>query len=123
MNKELLEQFKNDLEIRKLETERELEEFAEKSEENKGHWETKFPNSEENTEVEDEADEVEEYENLLPVERALETKLKDVDLALEKMEKGTYGKCENCDQEIPLDRLKIFPEARICNECNKKNAS
>jgi DnaK suppressor protein len=118
MNKELLEQFKNDLEIRKLETEKELEEFAEKSEENKGHWETKFPNSEENTEVEDEADEVEEYENLLPVEYVLEEKLKNINLALQKIENGTYGICEDCRKEISEERLRILPEARTCNDCS-----
>jgi len=121
MDKNTLEQLKNHLESRKKELEKELEGFAQKDANNE--WQTRYPNTPDEENLEEEADEVEEYENLLPVERALETKLKDVDLALEKMEKGTYGRCENCDKEIPSERLKIFPEARVCNECNKKTAS
>jgi DnaK suppressor protein len=114
-----LEQLKSRLELRKKELEKELESFAQKSDDN---WQTRYPNVP-GEGLEEEADEVEEYENLLPIERALETKLKDIDLALEKIQKGTYGKCENCGQDIPIDRLEIFPEARICSECNKKTAS
>ncbi len=119
MEKNILDKLKNQLELSKKETEKELERFAQKSTDN--DWQTRYPNNP-GEGLEEEADEVEEYENLLPVEYALETKLKDIGLALEKMEKGTYGMCENCDKEILLDRLKIFPEARTCNECNKKIA-
>ncbi len=114
-----LEQLKSRLELRKKELEKELAGFAQKNTDD--DWQTRYPHVP-GEGLEEEADEVEEYENLLPVERALEVKLKDIDSALEKIKKGTYGKCENCGQEIPLDRLKIFPEARTCDECNKKTA-
>jgi len=120
IDEKTLEQLKSHLELRKKELEKELAGFAQKNADD--DWQTRYPNTSGEENLEEEADEVEEYENLLPVERALETKLKDIDSALEKIKKGIYGKCENCDQEIPLDRLKIFPEARICNECNKKTA-
>jgi DnaK suppressor protein len=114
MEKNLIEQFKKQLLLKKEELEKELESFAEKD--SNKNWETRYP-SNSGADLEEEADEVEEYENLLPVEHALENKLKDVILALEKIEIGTYGICENCDKEIPIERLKIFPEARICNDC------
>ena len=36
--------------------------------------------------------------------------------ALEKMEQGVYGICEEGDEPIPLDRLKANPSARTCVE-------
>lgn len=49
----------------------------------------------------------------------LEKKLADVDLALEKIEKGKYGVCERCGKEIPAARLAILPEARYCIDCEQ----
>lgn len=40
--------------------------------------------------------------------------LAEIDMALERMEEGTYGHCEECDEEIGLKRLDIFPTARFC---------
>lgn len=66
---------------------------------------------------EDNTTEVEEYTDNLPVEIALEKKLQNVILALEKMEKGTYGICDNCRQEIAIERLKANPSAQTCIKC------
>ncbi|MDP1620606.1 MAG: TraR/DksA C4-type zinc finger protein [Candidatus Moranbacteria bacterium] len=66
---------------------------------------------------EDNTTEVEEYTDNLPVEIALEKKLQNVILALSKMEDGTYGVCENCRQEIALERLKANPSAQTCITC------
>lgn len=38
--------------------------------------------------------------------------LQDVQLALWKIENGTYGICEDTGENIPLDKLKILPTAR-----------
>ena len=37
--------------------------------------------------------------------------------ALERIEDGTYGLCEDCGEEIPLGRLKIRPFATRCVPC------
>ncbi len=37
--------------------------------------------------------------------------------ALERMEKGEYGKCENCEKLISDDRLSAVPHARFCIAC------
>ena len=68
---------------------------------------------------EEKAGEVEEYDNLLSLEHSLEIKLKDVSLALEKVVKGKYGKCEECGKEIEEKRLLAYPEAKLCMKCNK----
>ncbi len=119
MKKELIEQLKAKLEEQKISVQKELETFAKKDDSPKGDWETKYPNRE-NGNMEEEADEVQEYGNLLPVEYSLELKLKDINLALEKMEKGGYGICENCKKEISEDRLLACPEAKTCLKCNEK---
>lgn len=37
--------------------------------------------------------------------------------ALEKMHKGSYGICENCEQDIEAKRLKARPFVKYCIDC------
>jgi len=37
--------------------------------------------------------------------------------ALRKIDEGTYGICEECEEEIPIGRLKAMPDARYCIAC------
>ncbi|PIZ27510.1 hypothetical protein COY45_02080 [Candidatus Berkelbacteria bacterium CG_4_10_14_0_8_um_filter_42_34] len=117
-----LKKIKKELEAKKNLIEQELQRFAKKDEELKGDWNTKFPkfngSSGGNT-LEEAADEVEEYITKLPIEHSLETRLKDIDSALERIEKGKYGKCEKCLKSIPKERLKVYPEARFCLKCHR----
>jgi len=115
MNPELLNELKQKLEESKTSIEKALQSFATKNETG-DDWNTKFPVEENCDDVECEEDEVEEYENLLPVEYSLEKRLKDVKHALEKIETNTYGKCEVCGIEIDQERLKAVPEAKTCTE-------
>jgi len=85
-----------------------------------GDWQSKFPygNSDAGTaSLERQADEVEEYTTRLPLEHNLETKLAALDAAIAKIANGTYGKCDKCGNDIPAERLEIFPEARFCVNC------
>ena len=50
----------------------------------------------------------------------LQRKLTDINLALQKTQKGKYGFCERCGKPIPVARLKILPEARYDIECEQK---
>lgn len=123
MTPEFIAQRKADLEKKKIELEEQLKSFAQKT--SKDNWQTEYPQLTDTPE--DKVDEVEEYENLLPVEHSLEESLKDVNAALEKIEQGTYGKCENCGDadcecEISEDRLIALPEAKTCNTCKCKNS-
>lgn len=43
-----------------------------------------------------------------------------VDEALERIENGTYGKCEECGDTIPIERLEILPYATLCVACQQK---
>ncbi len=43
--------------------------------------------------------------------------LSDIEAALRKMEKGTYGYCEHCKKPIEKKRIKALPSARYCMAC------
>ncbi|MBT0664010.1 TraR/DksA family transcriptional regulator [Geobacter pelophilus] len=44
-------------------------------------------------------------------------KLVSIDEALLRLDEGEYGICEECEEEIPLGRLKALPFARHCVKC------
>lgn len=43
--------------------------------------------------------------------------LKKIDLALKKIEDGTYGECESCGEPIAHGRLMARPVAQLCIDC------
>jgi DnaK suppressor protein len=47
----------------------------------------------------------------------MKKRAQDIDLALSKIDKKTYGTCEKCENVILLKRLELIPEARYCVEC------
>ncbi len=108
---------KENLEQEKAALEKQLESFASKDPNLKGDWDSKFPKFDDD--IEGAADEVAEYATRLPVEFSLETRLHDVNLALEKIAKGKYGKCDKCGQEIEKERLEVHPAARFCMKCQE----
>ncbi len=46
--------------------------------------------------------------------------LGQLDDALNRIEKGTYGVCEDCEGKIPTKRLEAFLGARLCVACKSK---
>ena len=46
-----------------------------------------------------------------------ETLLRKIDLALTKIEDGSYGLCENCGEPIGAARLTARPVAQLCIDC------
>lgn len=42
-----------------------------------------------------------------------------IDLALKKIDEGTYGVCEECEEPISLKRLQARPEAPLCIQCKE----
>ena len=45
--------------------------------------------------------------------------LAQIDLALKKMDEGTYGRCEACEEEIAVARLRAHPFAVRCTGCQE----
>ena len=47
------------------------------------------------------------------------TFLNKIDHALEKIEKGTFGLCEACDEQISVKRLEARLETTLCIRCKE----
>jgi DnaK suppressor protein len=43
--------------------------------------------------------------------------LNKIEKSLEKIERGGYGECESCGEEIGLERLRARPVADCCIDC------
>ena len=52
---------------------------------------------------------------------SLRETLEDVERAINKLEDGTYGRCENCGREINPIRLEAMPAARYCIDCASRH--
>ncbi len=115
--KEIIEKNKEILEREKENIEEMLQGFAKENKDKAGDWDTKFPDFRAKGALDEEADEVEEYSSLLPVERTLEVKLQNIKEALDKIKENNYGKCEKCGKEIEEKRLSLIPETKTCGNC------
>ena len=49
-----------------------------------------------------------------------EQALDEIGGALDRIEQGTFGRCEECHKEIPRARLQALPYTRYCVECARK---
>jgi DnaK suppressor protein len=62
-----------------------------------------------------------EQENTLSLLAHEEQQLTAITEALERINQGRFGKCEECGTAIPRARLKELPFARFCVECARKH--
>jgi DnaK suppressor protein len=49
--------------------------------------------------------------------RSIASSLADIDRALEKLESGSYGSCDNCGRAISKARLDALPATALCLDC------
>lgn len=80
-----------------------------------GEWEATGGDIDETaTESDELGDRMEEYgENRAELDE-IQIHWRNVERALEKIENGTYGVCEICNEQIEEDRLEVTPSARTC---------
>ena len=71
---------------------------------------------------EEEATETLELETRLALEKRVRDQLADIEHALSKFEKGTYGLCDSCGQSIDPARLEALPQANLCLSCKASQA-
>ena len=117
LDKKTSDELKASLLKEKAELEKNLEQIAKPLDKKGGDYETTF--EEIGTAKEDNATEIEQYSDNFSVEVILEKKLQNIIGALQKIERGTYGICEQCRQAIDLNRLKASPSAKNCLNCSK----
>ena len=48
---------------------------------------------------------------------SFEERLERVERALEKLDDGSYGRCDSCGGEIPPRRLEAMPDSVLCVTC------
>lgn len=70
----------------------------------------------------DDATDTVEVEQDLALEQHLRGLLFEVEQALERMDEGTYGRCENCGRPIDPERLAALPYTRFCVTCSQRLA-
>jgi RNA polymerase-binding protein DksA len=46
--------------------------------------------------------------------------LQEIDEALERIEKKSFGKCVHCGKPLPPARLKVKPHAKYCIDCKRR---
>lgn len=68
---------------------------------------------------EDKGVETEKIEDNEGVASEFSARLVDIDAALQKIEEGVYGTCENCHKEISEKLLRVAPESRLCETCKE----
>lgn len=66
---------------------------------------------------EEEAVEASEMENRLAMETKLNELIAEANRALEKLNQGSYGRCDLCREPINPERLEALPTARLCLKC------
>lgn len=115
MDPELKKELRTKLKKAKKELKSNLGEFANEDETIEGNYRARFP--EYGRDESEESQEYSEYEERLSLEHKLEIDLKKINEALEKIKSGEFGVCEGCGAEINPDRLKVYPEAKLCKEC------
>lgn len=118
MNKKTIAKIKKELLAKQKELVKELESFTKEDKHSKDKHRTKFVDL--GTATDDNAKEIDMYSTNLSVEKILEKNLKDIDSALKRIEKGTYGICKYCKKEIGEKRLLARPVSSACVACKTK---
>ena len=116
LDEKILTELREMLELEKTQLVSELKSIARPDKLVKGEWKVQFPTFERSENIshaqkEEEADEVEEYEMRLAAEDSLESRLLEVNHALERIETSQYGICKKCRKPMGLDRLRANPAA------------
>lgn len=56
-------------------------------------------------------------EVLMNLSETQRSHVRDIDAAMERMDKGVYGLCMRCEEEIAARRMEVRPFSRYCVDC------
>ncbi len=65
-------------------------------------------------------DNIQDNDAVFEVVSNASARLDEIQKAIDKIDKGTYGTCEDCGLPIKIERLKALPFATQCIECRRK---
>jgi len=92
-----------------------LEELADHGKSTDGdEWEGATESEGEEADPSDAADNLEELGTNVPLVSDLQKRQKAIKAALRKIKDGAYGTCDECGEDIDLDRLEANPAAATC---------
>jgi RNA polymerase-binding protein DksA len=78
------------------------------------------PEKRHRTDLEEIASDTHDTDSLCEIMDIEAHQIGQIDMALAKIDNGTYGVCEDCGGEIPLVRLQALPFATQCIECKRR---
>lgn len=73
------------------------------------------------TDLEEMASDTHDADPLCEIMGMESLQLDQIDRAIEQIDQGTYGICEECGGDIPLARLQALPFATQCIECKRRS--
>ena len=117
VDKETIDKIKQELLERKEQVLKDLTEISNKADGDK-ELEVKFPDFGDKTD--ENAQEIGEYSTNLATKTVLDSTLRDINGALERIENRNYGVCKYCKKQINKKRLLARPVASACVECKTK---
>lgn len=50
-----------------------------------------------------------------------EQKLKNLEIAITKINESDFGKCRRCNNQIPIGRILLLPQVTICVNCASRS--
>lgn len=109
-----VQEFKVRLEKERVILEQELKGLGKPNPGNPSDWEPKADAGEFGADRNDNADIIEAMHENNAAINELETRLKNVNEALERIDAGSYGICVVSSEDIEIDRLKANPAAKTC---------
>jgi DnaK suppressor protein len=118
LDQDTINQIKKELTLKKAEIIKDLGSIEQDNDGSNSDHRVKFPNY--GTKSDENAQEVGEYTTNLATEKILESTLRDIEGALSRIEKGSYGICKYCSQPIGKKRMQARPVASACIACRTK---
>lgn len=115
LNKTTIAEIEKTLLEQKKQISHELSEVSRKDNHEPDNTGTKFP--EYGDKPDENAQEITDYTTNMATEKVLEKSLEDINSALKRIEKGTYGACKYCANPIAEKRLIARPTASSCISC------
>lgn len=106
--REALLQRKQELEEEISEFQQEIVELGDDQEQERGTGGNHFA---------DDASSLGEQQTISTIGDNFKEQLQLVEDALKRMDEGTYGICQRCGKQIPMERLEALPYAAFCIEC------
>ncbi len=108
--------YKKRLEDEKTSLETQLQDVARPDAANPGSWEAVQKEPAQESDPNDQASSLDEYQENRAIVDVLNTRHHEVLAALARIEDGTYGMCSVGDKEIEKERLDADPAAATCKE-------